>query len=202
MTPEHRLVEAADVLLAARDREPQRMVPVDERARDVVRVDLVALVVEVLEDLLEDDAALDVDVEERRLREHLAEERAGLVERLRRKREREDAVVDLRRREEQPAEPLEREVHRVRARHAARAPVNHVLEEVADAVVLARLEPRADARPERDVRAVKLGLRGDDHPQAVGQGASCVALVLILVFARARGSPVDLRFLHERRSRS
>ena len=184
VTPQHRLVEAPDVLLAAGDREAERVVAVDERAREVVGVDLAPLVVEVLEDLLEDDAPLDVDVEERRLREHLAEEGARLVERLGREREREDAVVDLRRREERAAEPLEGEVHRVRARHAPRAPVDHVLEEVADAVVLARLEARADARPERDVRAVKLGLRGDDDPQAVGQGrCDGRRLVLILVFA-------------------
>ena len=54
---------------------------------------------------------------------------------------------------------------------AARAPVDHVLEEVADAVVFARLEPRPDARPEGDVRAVKLRLRRDDDREAVGEGA-------------------------------
>ncbi len=108
------------MVLAAGDREAQRMVAVDERARDVVGVDLAAVVVEVLEDLLGDDAALDVDVEEGRLGEHLAEERAGFVERLRRKREREDPVIDLRRREERTAQALEGEVDGVRARHALR----------------------------------------------------------------------------------
>ena len=53
---------------------PERVPLVDEGARQVVGVDLAALVVEVLEDLLEDDAALDVDVEKRGLRQDLAEQ--------------------------------------------------------------------------------------------------------------------------------
>ena len=103
------------------------------------------------------------------LREHLAEEGARLVERLRRERQREDAVIDLRRRVERPAEALEGEVHRVRARDALRPAVDHVLEEMADAVVRRRLEARADARPQRHVRPVQLRQRRDDDAQPVGE---------------------------------
>jgi hypothetical protein len=120
--------------LAACDREPERVVAVDERTRQIVGVDLTALVVDVLEDLFEDDAALDVDVEERRLREHFAEEAARLVERVGRQRQREDPVVDLRRREERAPQAFEREVDGVCARDPTGPSVDHVLEEVADSV--------------------------------------------------------------------
>ena len=66
MTPvvpaKHGLVELAYLLFSAGDGEAERVAPVDERPREVVRVDLVAFVVEILEDLLEDDAPLDVNI--------------------------------------------------------------------------------------------------------------------------------------------
>ena len=153
----------------AGDREAQRVVAVDERARQVVRIDLAALVVEVLEDLLEHDAALDVDV---------AGTPAARAPRrtARSPRRATRAAGTARRSRGRPASTrrasrraLEREVHRVGARDAARAAVDHVLEEVADAVVLARLEARADARPERDVRTVQRRQRRHDDAQPVGE---------------------------------
>ena len=164
---ENVLVESADVALAPGDREAQGMVAVDERARKVVGVDLPPLVVEVFEDLLEDDAALDVDVEKGRFGEDLAEESARLVERFRRQRQREDPVIDLGRRVERSTEAFEREIDLVRARYAARTSIDHVFEEVADSVRLACLEARADPRPERDVGAMKRRLRRDDDAQSV-----------------------------------
>ena len=91
-------------------------------------------------------------------------------------REREDAVVDLRRGEERAAEALEREVHRVRARHAARTPVDHVLEEVADAVVRARLESRADAATRGRRARGEAAAAGRRRPAGRSPVSSVVAL--------------------------
>jgi hypothetical protein len=52
---------------------------IDQRAREIVRVDLPPLVVEVLEDLLADDPLFDLDVGEERLAQELAEVRRRLV---------------------------------------------------------------------------------------------------------------------------
>jgi hypothetical protein len=153
----------------AGDREAERVATVDQRARQIVGIHLPPLVVQVFQDLFQHDAPLDVDVEERRLRQHLAEERARLVEGLGRQRERENPVVYLRRREKRAPEPLEREVHRVGAPDPLRPPVDHVLEEMTDAVVVARLEARTDASPERDVGSMQPGLGDDDHAQAIGE---------------------------------
>ena len=182
----------------AGDGEAERVVAVDERAREVVGVDLAPLVVEVLEDLLGDDAPLDVDVEEGRLRQHLAEERARRVERLGRQREREDAVVDLRRREERPAEALEREVDLVGARDARRSPVDHVLEEMADAVVLGRSRsasrraPRARRGRGGGAAAARRRTGSPLARTALRMGAAAVIedSVLVLVFGAARRSAV------------
>ncbi len=95
--------------------KPSGCVRVDEPARQVVGVNLAPVVVTVLEDLVADDPLLDLDVEEGRAEQYLAEERRGEVERLGGQGEREDAEVGLRRGVQVAADPLERVVHGVRA---------------------------------------------------------------------------------------
>src|SRR5205085_2373701 len=72
--------EALDVRPRADDALAERVVLEGEAARDVVRVDLVALLVVVLVDLLEDERALELDVGEPRLAEQLAEQVDALLD--------------------------------------------------------------------------------------------------------------------------
>jgi len=78
--PDEGQLETSYPLLVPRDRETQRVVGVDERARQVVGVDLAAVLVEVLEDLFADDPFLRVDVEERGRQDDLAEQGARGVQ--------------------------------------------------------------------------------------------------------------------------
>ena len=71
-------------------------------------------------------------------------------------------MVDLGRRIKRAAQPFEREIYRVRAGNPRRPPVDHVLEEVADPVVDARLVTRTDAGPQRHVGAVQRRKRCND----------------------------------------
>ena len=59
--PEHRPIEARQLIERAGDGEPEWVSPVHQLPHQVVGVDLPALVVEVFEDLFADDAALDLD---------------------------------------------------------------------------------------------------------------------------------------------
>ena len=164
---QHRLGEGAHARLVAGDGEAERVVRIDELTRQVVGVDHPSLVVEVLEDLLADDLLLDLDVRERRIDHDLGEEAGRVRERLAGERHREDAEVHLRRRVEVAAEALEREVHVVRVGEARSPPIEHVLEEVREAVLCGRLEARADAHVEGHVRLMELGLGRDDDLEPV-----------------------------------
>src|SRR5579863_5422964 len=55
------------------------------------------------------------------------------------------------------------------ARDPLRAPIDHVLEEMADAVLVRCFEPRPHARPQRNVDAVKRRKRGNDDAKPVGE---------------------------------
>ena len=164
---QERHVERPHRLRRAGDREAERVRRVDEHPREVVGVDLPAVVVEVLADLLEHDPLLDVDVEEARPNQHVGEELARRGERLGRQGQREDAVVDLSCSIQVSAVLLEREVHVVRGRQPVGAAVHHVLEEMADPARLLLLEARPHAHVQGDVRAMELRLRSGDDPKSV-----------------------------------
>jgi hypothetical protein len=68
------LVEAVELIDVAGDREAERVLVVHEGADEVVGVDVAAVVVEVFEDLLAHDAALDLELGEDGLRGDLAEQ--------------------------------------------------------------------------------------------------------------------------------
>ena len=75
-------VEPLDVLVGPGDAIAERMIGPDGEARDVVDVDQPPVLVVVLVHLLEDDAALDVDVGKRRRGEDLGEQLEPLDQRL------------------------------------------------------------------------------------------------------------------------
>src|SRR5262245_13204263 len=112
------------------------MLGIDEGTRNVVGVDLTAFIVEILEDLFADDVLLQIDVSERGLSQDFGKETRSAMHRLRWHSDRKHAVVDLGGRVEIPAEAFEREVDLVRTPEARGAPVEHVLEEVREAVLL------------------------------------------------------------------
>ena len=132
--------ESLDIAAGADDALAQRVVVEDEAARDVVRVDLDAVLVVVLVDLLEDQRALELDLGESRAGQELAEQvdRGGYVRGL--QRELEQRVIAAGLGVERGAEPLDRRVERERGRIALGPPKQHVLDEVRQAVVLGSLE--------------------------------------------------------------
>jgi hypothetical protein len=140
MLAQHVVIERTDPSLVPREREPEGMGRVDQRARQVVRVDLPALVVEIFEDLFADDPLFHFDVVERGFPHDFAEERRRRVHGLGGKRERKDAEIGVRGGVEEPAQLLEGKVDGVGVGQPVGAPINHVLEEMADAVAGRGLE--------------------------------------------------------------
>jgi len=73
------------------------------------------------------------------------------------------------------SEPLEREVHGVRAPMPLRPAIEHVLEEMAEAVRALGFVPRADLDVERHVRPVDVRLGHREDTQVVGEGPRFVS---------------------------
>ena len=86
-----------------------------------------------------------------------------------RNRNRQDSVVRVRRSRERAAESLERQRLLVRGRMRRRDPMQHVLEEVADAVVARAFVAGADAHVQGDGRAPRVRQRDEDDAQPVRQ---------------------------------
>jgi len=97
-----------------------------------------------------------------------SESMRGFFEALGRQRHGVHRPVDLRRGVERAAEALEREVHVVRGLQLRRPSIEHVLEEVRDAVRLLVLEARARSNVEREVNAMEMRLRHDHDAPAAG----------------------------------
>ena len=151
-----RAIERAEVAAHVVDREPldvgaraddalaQRVVLEQQAARDVIGIDLDALLVVVFVDLLEHQLALELDVGEPRAGQQLAEH----VERRRGQRgverELEQRVVAAGLGVQRRAQLLDRGVERERGRVALGAAEQHVLGEVRQPVVVGLLEPCAD----------------------------------------------------------
>ncbi len=128
-------IDRLEVVSGADDGPAQRMVAEAERADQLVRAHGVAVVVEALEDLFADDALLGVDVVEQRLLVHLGEEGQRSGERLDRHGDGHRAMVHVGRSAERSAQALEGVCLIVGRGVALRSAVEHVLEEVTDAVV-------------------------------------------------------------------
>ena len=92
---DHPLVEAVEGAEAAGDGVAERVVGVEDGAGDVVGVDVAAVVVEVLQDLLADDAALDLDLREAGGHGDLGEQGEDALEVDRRHGDAHHAVVDV-----------------------------------------------------------------------------------------------------------
>jgi hypothetical protein len=165
-----RLVERVERLGVAGDGVAERVLSVEQAPREVVGVDLAPVVVAVFEDLFAHDGALDLGVEQERRRRHLPEQLDRARQVVRRHAHGHEAVVDVGGRVEHATQALERERELVRRGGLGHPTEEHVLEEVRDAVVGARLEPRAHPQVERRDGPVHGG--GHEHePEPVGQGA-------------------------------
>jgi hypothetical protein len=151
--------EPRDVRARPDDPLTEGMPAEHQPAGDVVGVDLDVVLVVVLVDLLEDQGALELDIGESGPAHQLAEEphRGGDVLHL--EAELEQRVVAAGLGVELGAELLHGGVERERRGVLLGAPEQHVLDEVGQAVVGGRLEPRAD-----------LDEQGHDGRVEVGQG--------------------------------
>src|SRR5205823_5787453 len=114
----------------ADDALAERMVVEHEAARDVVRVDLDAVLVIVLVDLLEDELALELDIGESRTAEELPEQldRRRHMDRL--ERELEQRIVAAGLGVQRRAEALDGSIQGERGRIALGAAKQHVLDEM------------------------------------------------------------------------
>jgi hypothetical protein len=122
--------EPLDVGARADDALAERVVLEHQAARDVVGVDLDALLVVVLVELLEDELALELDVGELRARQQLAEDVDRGVDQLGLEGELEQRVIAAGLGVQRRTEPLDGGVERERRRVALRAAEQHVLGEV------------------------------------------------------------------------
>ena len=133
-------------------------------AREVVDVHLVAVLVEVLQDLLAHDLLLGCQAPEGRLRGDLAEDAEARPDRLGREHDLVKHVVGVGRRVERAAEALDGAVERVRRRPALGAAKQHVLDQVAQAVGARGLVARAGAAVQDQRHPVQVGLLDGDQP--------------------------------------
>ena len=141
-----------------------------QTAGDVVGVDLDALLVVVLVELLEDELALELDVGETRTRQKLTEHVDRRVDQLGLEGELEQRVIAAGLGVQGRAQPLDGGVERERGRIALGAAEQHVLGEVREPVVVGDLEPRADLDEQRTHGRVQVGQRDGGHREAVVEG--------------------------------
>ena len=158
---QERDIEAVERAERAGDRKAQRMTRKCQRAQQSVGVHRAPVLVEALQNLFADDALFHVQTAENRLQQHLGQDPHELAQVLRRRGQAERAVVDVGHRRQRAAQRLEGERQRVSGRIACGSAMQHVLEEMTDAVVRGALEARTDARV--DV----------DHPAAHVRHAHC-----------------------------
>ncbi len=128
--------EATHVLERPGDRKPERVLAPDLLARLVVDVHVAPAVVEVFENLLDDDLALEIDVLELRRAEQIAEDLHPALKLPRVQRDLIERVVAPGLGVEGAAQLLDRQVQRERRRVARRPPEQHVLQKVRDPVRL------------------------------------------------------------------
>jgi hypothetical protein len=161
--------EALDVLSRSDDALSERVILEREAARDVVRVDLDAILVVVLVDLLEDQGALELDLREPRARQQLAEEHDAGRDVRRLECELEQRVVAAGLGLQRRAEVLDRGVEGERCRVLLGPAKQHVLDEVGQPVVLGGLEPGPHLHEHRAHRRVEVGQCDCRHGQSVAQ---------------------------------
>ncbi len=138
-------------------------------ARLIVDVDVAPAVVEVLEDLFDDDLALELDVAKLRRAEEIAQDLHAALDVPRVERDLIERVVAPGLGVQRAAQLLDRAVERHRRRVERRAAKQHVLEEVRQAVGRALFVARAGAHIEADRRAVQVRRLDGHHPQPVRQ---------------------------------
>jgi hypothetical protein len=172
--PAHvRVGEALHVLGRPDDPLGQRVALEQDPARDVSAVDLGAALVEVLGQLLEDELALELEVGEQRPPEQLAEQLHADLDQAGHQRHLEQRVVAPGLGVERPAQRLDGEVDVVRGGVPLGAAEQHVLDEVAEPVVLGALQPRPHLHVQDETGSVEVRqLDGDDAQLARGHGGA------------------------------
>ena len=163
-------VEPLDVFGRPGDAEAQRMVRPRGGARDVVDVDVVAGLVVVLEDLLADDALLDLEIGEARRAEDFAQQLDRAEHLLGRDRHLVEGGVEAGLGVQRAADALDRDGEGGGVGVALGAAEDHVLDEVGEAAGAPGLVAGADAREHGDDGAVKPRHRHRGHASAVWQG--------------------------------
>jgi hypothetical protein len=140
-----------------------------EPARQVGAVDLRAALVVVLVELLEDELALELEVGEARAGEQLAEELQSAIDQGRDQGDLEQRVIAAGLGVERAAQRLEGEVDVVRGRVPLGPAEQHVLDEVAESVVLRSLEPGPHLHVQDQACGVEVRQVDRHHAQAVRQ---------------------------------
>ena len=125
--------EPTHVLERPGDGKPQRVLAPDLLARLVVDVHVAPAVVEILEDLLDDDLALEIDVLELGRAEQIAQDLHPPLKLPRVQRDLVERVVASRLGVERAAQLFDGQVQRERRRVARRSPEQHVFQKVRDA---------------------------------------------------------------------
>jgi hypothetical protein len=148
----------------------ERVLAERQPAGDVVDVDLDVVLVVILAHLLEDERALELDVAEPRPGQELGQDREALPHHVGGEAHREQRVVAAGLGVQGRAQRLDRGVERQRVGVPLGAAEQHVLDEVRQAAVLGRLEPRADLDERRHRHGVQVRQRDGRHPQPIAEG--------------------------------